>query len=140
MQYRIISASEIEGPDLSFWQSPTWADILITSKQAREVFYFGSIRSSYLLVEIRSIGLGLYGAFSLGVSSSQLGPDWDAMIADLQKYLKERNNIFFQIEPIDRELESKNTQKPYKKFLTPHTRVLDLTLTEDEILAQMHEK
>jgi lipid II:glycine glycyltransferase (peptidoglycan interpeptide bridge formation enzyme) len=27
-----------------------------------------------------------------------------------------------------------------KKFLTPHTRVLDLSLSEDEILSQMHEK
>jgi hypothetical protein len=58
----------------------------------------------------------------------------------LQKELKSRNIVLFQIEPIDGELESNNTQKPYKKFLTPHTRVLDLSLTEDEILAQMHEK
>jgi hypothetical protein len=62
------------------------------------------------------------------------------MIADLQKYLKEKNILFLQIEPIDGELESNTTQKPYKKFLTLHTRVLDLTLSEDEILAQMHEK
>jgi lipid II:glycine glycyltransferase (peptidoglycan interpeptide bridge formation enzyme) len=140
MQYRIIPASEIESSGLSFWQSPNWADILTESGQAREVFYFGHVGSSYLLIEIRAIGLRLYGAFSLGVSSSQIGSDWEEMIADLQKYLKNKNILFLQIEPIDREIQGNNTQKPYKNFLTPHTRVLDLTLAEDEILAQMHEK
>lgn len=140
MQYRIIWASEVPPGDLSWWQSPRWAEILMISGQAREVFYFGDISTSYILIEIRSIWLWLYGAFSLGVSSSQIGSDWDSMIAELQKYLKEKNILFLQIEPIGRELNSKNRQKPYKKFLTPHTRVLDLTLTEGDILAQMHEK
>lgn len=69
-----------------------------------------------------------------------MGTDWEDCIIALQKELKSRNILFLQIEPIDGELESNITQKPYKKFLTPHTRVLDLTLSEDEILAQMHEK
>lgn len=140
MQYRIIPPSDIENSDLSWWQSPTWADILITSGQAREVFYYGYLDSTYLLIEIRSIGLGLYGAFSLGVSASQIGSDWEDFVVELQKYLQKRNILFLQIEPTDTEIKNQNTQKPYKKFLTPHTRVLDLSLNEDEILAQMHEK
>ncbi len=140
MQYRIIWASEVPPGDLSWWQSPNWAEILMVSGQAREVFYFGSISSSYLLVEIRSIWLWLYGAFSLGVSHSHIGSDWDVFIIAIQKELKSRNIVLFQIESIDGELKSNNTQEPYKKFLTPHTRVLDLSLSENEILAQMHEK
>lgn len=140
MQYRIIPTSEIEGSDLSFWQSPTWTGILTDSLQAREVFYYGNIQSTYILVEIRSIGLGFAGAFSLGVSSSQIGSDWEEFIVALRIELQQRDILFLQIELIDRELVSKNIEKPYKKFLTPHTRVLDLTLTEDEIFAQMHEK
>ncbi len=140
MQYRIIPVSEIESSDPSFWQSPTWADILMESGQAREVFYYGDMQSTYLLVEIRSVWLGFFGAFSLGVSHYQIGSDWDSLILSLQKELKSRNLLFLQIEPIDVEVKRNNTQKLYKKFLTPYTRVLDLTLTEDEILAQMHEK
>ena len=140
MQYRIIPASEIENSDLSFWQSPTWADILTNSGQAREAFYFGNIQSSYLLIDIRSVWLEFFGVFSLGVSQSQIGSDWEDCMIALQKELKSRNILFLQIEPIDGEIQCHNTQKPYKNFLTPHTRVLDLTIAEDEILAQMHEK
>ena len=140
MQYRIIPASENESLDLSFWQSPTWADILKESGQAREVFYYGDIQSTYLLIEIRSVWLGFFGAFSLGVSQSQIGSDWGDFIVALQNELKSRNILFLQIEPIDVEIKNNNSQKLYKNFLTPHTRVINLTPTEDEILAQMHEK
>ncbi len=140
MSYRIIWSSEVEQSPLSWWQSSNWADILTDSLQAQEVFYFGSLDTSYLLIEIRSIWLGLSGAFSLGVSASQIGSDWEDMIVVLQQELRARNILFLQIEPLDTEISHKNIQQPYKKFLTPHTRVLDLTLTEDELLAQMHEK
>ncbi len=140
MQYRIIPASEIKNSSLSWWQSPSWADILIESGQAREVFYYGDIHSTYLLIEIRSVWLGFFGAFSLGVSQSQIVSDWEDCMIALQKELKSRNILFLQIEPINGKIQNNCTQKPYKNFLTPHTRILDLTLSEDEILAQMHEK
>ncbi len=140
MQYRIIPASEIASSDLSFWQSSTWAGILTQSGQAREVFYYGDLHSSYLLIEIRSIGLGLFGAFSLGISQYQIGSDWEDLIVGLQGELKRRDILFLQIEPIDTQFKIQNTQKLYKKFLTPYTRVIDLSMSEDEILAQMHEK
>ena len=140
MQCSIIPASEIVSGGLSWWQSSSWADILVLSWQAQEVFYYGDISSTYLLIEIRSIWLGFFGAFSLGVSSCQIGSDWEEFLIELQKELKSRNILFLQIEPIDTEIKSENIQKPYKKFLTPHTRILDLSLAEDALLAQMHEK
>jgi hypothetical protein len=51
--------------DLSFWQLPVWKNILLKSGQAKEAFYYGDIHSTFLLIEIRSIGLGFFGAFVL---------------------------------------------------------------------------
>ncbi|MBC7503963.1 peptidoglycan bridge formation glycyltransferase FemA/FemB family protein [Candidatus Gracilibacteria bacterium] len=143
MQYRFISASDIENSHLSFWQSSIWADILTDSGQARETFYFGEAESTCLLIEIRSIGLGFFGAFAIGVSQTQIGSDWQEYITELLLILRERGVLFFQIEPIDQlNLSNLNGSREgvYKEFLIPYTRTIDLTQSEDQILAQMHEK
>lgn len=90
MQYYFISATETEKLALSFWQSHIWSSILVESNQAKEVFYFGNIDSTFLFIEVRSIGFGLYGAFSLGVSKNQIGEDWDIFLLDLKKVLTEK--------------------------------------------------
>ena len=149
MQYKILSSSEIWFDTLSFWQTPVWSDILCTSHQAREVFYFWNPKGSYLLIEIRSIWLGFFGAFSLWVTSQQVSQDWNIFIQSLSDFLSKKWVLYLQIEPItDLQLEKQSGYKkpntfghrPYRKFLTPHTRIIDLSGTEDEILAQMHEK
>lgn len=142
MQYRFISASETENLNLSFWQSSIWLSILIESNQAKEVFYFGNINSTFLLIEVRSIGFGFYGAFSLGISGIQIGEDWSIFLSELKKILADKGIVFFQMEPIDGCVEKYQMAKKglYKKFLTPYTRTIDLVSTENEILAQMHEK
>ncbi len=142
MKYDIVPSSEVQQSTLSFWQSSIWSEIIILSWQARESFYFGNKDTTCLHIEIRSIGLGFFGAFSLGISAIQVAPDWDICIDHLQTLLQGRGILFLQIEPIDDIWIPSSSQKNriYKKFLTPHTRILDLTKTEDEILAQMHEK
>ena len=142
MQYSFISASETENHNLSFWQSQIWQSILIESNQAQEVFYFGNIQSTFLLVEVRSIGFWFFGAFSLGVSGAQIGTDWKMYLRQLCSILREKWVAFLQIEPIDPlpGVMGGSSKKPYKKFLTPYTRYIDLTLSEEEILSQMHEK
>lgn len=142
MQYYFISATETEKLALSFWQSSIWSSILIESNQAKEVFYFGNLDSTFLLIEIRSIGFGFYGAFSLGVSKNQIGEDWDQFVSELKKVLKMKWILFFQLEPIDDCIEKYQMSERglYKKFLTPYTRIINLIPTENEILAQMHEK
>ena len=139
MWYGIISASQIQNSSVSFWQSTIWFQILTDSRQAKEVFYYGNIESSFFLVEIRSIGMWLYGAFVLGVSDSQIGLDWNSFLDNLQNFLKKKGIVFLQIEPIN-ECKLAGIGKPYKNFLTPYTRIIPLTQTEEEILAQMHEK
>lgn len=51
--------------------------------------------------------------------------------------------LFWHIEYIDNDgsvpIEVKG-MAPYKHFLEPYTRILDLTLATDTLLAQMHEK
>ncbi len=138
MKYTQIS--EVSDAHLSFWQSSYWKQILLDSNQAKEVFYFGNTGSTYFLVEIRSIGFGLFGAFVNGVWAHQVSDDVDTCICELKKYLKKKRIVFLQIEPIDTIDSLSNGKKPYKSFLTPYTRCLDLRLSEDELLSGMHQK
>lgn len=149
MQYRIISLPEIHLEGLSFWQLPVWKNILLKSGQAREVFYYGDIHSTFLLVEIRSIGLGFFGAFVLWVTTSQMSDNWNDCIENLRDFLAKKWILYLQIEPItELNLESQSGykkpttlwHKPYRKFLTPHTRLIDLSGTDEDVLSQMHEK
>ncbi len=144
MQYSIIPYSEISWLSLSFWQSPIWSRIITESWQAKDSFYYGNIDSTFLSIEIRSTWLGFYWAFAIGISCSQVSTDWDEYIENLQIFLRQKWVLFFQIEPVEElwvmsDLWSA-TQKPYKKFITPFTRIIDLSPSEDEILSQMHEK
>ncbi len=144
MQYHFIPSSEIDPLNLTFWQSQIWSDILKDSSQVQDIFYYGNTQSTYLLIEIRTLGLGFLGAFALGVSRPQIGRDYYECISRLEIYLRDKNILFLQIEPIEdlwiMNHESWVIKKPYKKFLTPYTRIIDLTQTEDAVFAQMHEK
>lgn len=95
-----------------------------------------------MLIEIRSIGLGQLGAFALGVSSSQIHADFPDFLDSLISHLRDKQVLFLQIEPIE-EITPLQDTKPtecYKKFLTPHTRIIHLDRSLDEILVGMHEK
>jgi hypothetical protein len=141
MQYRILELSEIhEKSGFSFWQSHIWQNILLQSWQAREVFYFWDIQWPLLLVEIRSVWFGQFAAFSLWVQSRQVSWDFRTLVTELSIVLKEKWCIFYQIEPIEPIVWINKSHFLYKNFLTPHTRLLDITQSEDELLSQMHEK
>lgn len=141
MQYRILEPSEIGGKSgFSFWQSHIWQNILLQSWQAREVFYFWNIQWISMLVEIRSVWLGQFAAFSLWVQSWHVFWEFSELFTELSIVLKEKGCIFFQIEPLDALSGIEKTRYQYKSFLTPHTRLLDTTQTEEAIMSQMHEK
>jgi lipid II:glycine glycyltransferase (peptidoglycan interpeptide bridge formation enzyme) len=158
MLYTFLSPESIDDSELSFWQSHTWKRILERSHQAREVFYFGHVDGTFLLVEIRQLQLGMTGAFVLGPNKSQIASDFPECIAALQDTLRSKWVVLLQVEPVEESgmiesglwvdqkrnllmlLLKGSGNRVYKEFLTPYNRVVDLAPSEDEIWAQMKEK
>lgn len=142
MKYTKFDSFRIGSKKVSLWQSPSWMHILQKSKQAREVFYFGNPDSTFFLVEIRSVGAGFFGAFSLGIKDFQIASDFEDCFEVFKKFLKKEEIIFWQIEPIEHMqfLKNINSDSVFKKFLTPFTRVISLEDDVDEILKNMQQK
>lgn len=143
MQYKILDPKIASNTrNFSFWQSPIWQNILVLSHQAREVFYFWD-DISCILIEIRSVWLGQFGAFSLWVRPDQFQDKDNLFFQELFAILREKKCIFFQLESLFEDIFPEFGEKwwkVYKKFLTPHTRILDISETQEDILGQMHEK
>lgn len=91
-------------------------------------------------VEKRSIGMWQFGLFLLWIQSSI----WEKTSSKLQELAKKENCVFIQIESNNYHQETigvTNFQKwDYKKFITPYTAIIDLDLSEEEILAHMKPK
>ena len=131
--------SDLNSISPSFWQSLTWEAILHDSHQALgiKVFWFGD---ESILIEFRSIGLRMIGAFSLGVDASLYTPGF---LQKCKKFIAGQWAIFWQIEEYHPEwvLPRDTADKTYgKHFLEPWTRIIDLGVSEEDILTQMHEK
>ena len=79
------------------------------------------------------------GAFSLGADSASLS---DAFLESAKHHIRSRGALFWQIEDYDTKNASmmKYISTYGKHFLEPWTRIIDLSLTEDVLLGQMHEK
>lgn len=138
MKYWRISPSPSHAVYLSFWQSPTWQEILLESGQAEDVFYFWN-DLSFLLVEIRKVGKHK-AAFSLWVQANQLSfQEKNEFLRSLKEYLGVFECLFYHLETWDESLFFK-TRYSYRSFLMPYTRLLDVSIPEEEILANMHEK
>ncbi len=122
----------------SFWQSKWWKDILLSSGQALWVEEF-SYSWYMILIEYRTLGLGQVGAFSLGVASGCSGT---AFLMAWSVIAQRYGAIYWQIEYLDDAPIplSQRYSTPYKHFLEPYTRVLDLRKNLDTILSEMHEK
>ncbi len=118
----------------TFWQTRLWGEILETSWQARKVLNFPTSHWE-LLVEIRNIGLGMCAGFSLGVDPESISSE---DILHIAREIRKEWALYWQIEYIWEGwiLE----KKPYRHFLEPWTRVIDLRESLDTILANMHEK
>lgn len=80
----------------------------------------------------------MIGAFSLGLRDHQIT---ESLLKVAERRAKDGGAIFWQREyDIWQKGEPKNSKKPYRHFLEPYTRIIDLTLSEDDILRGMHEK
>ncbi len=123
----------------SFWQSHIWKNILVESHQTSRIEIF-SYEGKAILIEFRSVWLGMIGAFSLGIDASQYTEEF---FAQALLFLGQSGAIFYQREAyFDRENTSldKHPKISYKSFLEPYTRTIDLTKDESVILSEMHEK
>ena len=126
--------------DMSFWQSDSWKNILEQSWQALHV---EAIEYSWwrMLMEFRQIGLAQIWAFSLGVDIERMD---EHCIIEAMQVAKKYGALFWQVEYMNNAgsltTEMYECNSPYKHFLEPYTRILDLTLRTDALLTQMHEK
>ena len=121
----------------SFWQSEIWANILVKSWQVEGIEWISSPEAS-ILIEYRRIWIGMIGAFSLGLRDYQIT---ESLLKVAERRAKDGGAIFWQREyDIGQKGEPKNSKKPYRHFLEPYTRIIDLMLSEDDILRGMHEK
>gem|GEM_PF-1999980 len=119
----------------SLWQSEDRERMLERSGQA------DTFRVDGILVEKRSIGLGMYGLFILGVSATQKIPE-----KKLMECCTTQKALFVQIESYSLE-HTNGTQtfeyfQPdfYKKFITPYTITLDLSQDTESLLKGFHKK
>ena len=147
---------------MSLWQTQSWQDMLIASGQAQEYFMIERDIQQIegkeywpVFVEKRRVSMWEYGLFVTWLEW-ELDPD---VTDSLQGLCVEENCLFIQVETIDytwassllagenwercleREwAEWKGYWKYYKKFIPPYTALIDLTQSEEEILAGMKPK
>jgi len=99
-----------------------------------------------IYVEKRSLWLGEYGLFVIWLEKKLSKKD----VNELINLCKKQNCLFIQIESINYESHSNPLfigegingfiKWYYKKFITPYTAIIDLTKSEEEILANMKPK
>lgn len=112
--------------------------MLLKSNQVSKYFEI-----DWIFIEKRSIWLNKYWLFILWVLDINK-IDENKLIEICQK----ENALFIQVETFDIEKKSLNNLKInskfkpwyYKKFITPHTAIIDLNLSLDEILEKMKPK
>ncbi|NVP17754.1 peptidoglycan bridge formation glycyltransferase FemA/FemB family protein [Candidatus Gracilibacteria bacterium] len=120
---------------MSIWQTKSWQEMLLKSKQIEKI-----IEVDNVFIEKRSIGLGQFGLFVLGVNN--INSDFLEKVKSLCKIEK---SLFIQFETLNyaNDLSIKLegvANNYYKKFITPYTAIIDLNLREDEILSMMKPK
>lgn len=120
---------------MTIWQTKNWKELLLKSNGAKDFIQIDSI-----FFEKRSIWMWEYWLFALWV-------DWDKKINEekIKEVTKKENVLFTQIETFSLEnhtsLNLENfSEWYYKKFITPYTAIIDLSLWEEEILANMKPK
>ncbi len=121
---------------MSIWQTKSWWEMLVKSNQAEKI-----IETNWVFIEKRAIALWEYGLFVLWLEKELNKQD----INNLLEVCKKEDALFLQIETLDY-LKEKNIEIDwfkncfYKKFITPYTAVIDLSLSEDDILLKMKPK
>jgi lipid II:glycine glycyltransferase (peptidoglycan interpeptide bridge formation enzyme) len=112
--------------------------MLKNSDQSDAIFELESI-----FVQKRRIGLWKSGLFCMWVCKQDIT---QTFLQQAQDLCKKEKCLFLQIETLDYGNDSDSqipdwlTEWYYKKFITPHTAIIDLALSKDNILANMKPK
>ncbi len=148
---------------MSIWQTQYWQEMLVHSGQTEEFFELDGV-----LIEKRKVSLWEYGLFIVGLESQDVGVKFEKRLVKLCKKEKclfiQVETLDYSLYPSDISLnEGDPIASPsprgtewltetrgseiggfknwhYKKFIPPYTVVVDLTQTEEEILAAMKQK
>lgn len=120
---------------MSIWQTQAWQEMLKKSNQTEKYIEF-----EWMFLEKRSIWLRQFGLFWLGIENIPEIND-----KKLSEICKKNNSLFVQLETfwIENLPTTKQNifkQKYFKKFITPFTAIIDLKLSEEDILANMKPK
>lgn len=127
----------------TIWQTHSWWKMLIRSWQAEKIFEI-----EWIKVEKRKVSMWEYWLFVLWIEN-KINKKVEQKLIEL---CKKENCLFIQIEtnnystspqPYPYKENEKNTvfkKWYYKKFITPYTAVIDLNLSEEDILANMKPK
>lgn len=122
---------------MSIWQTKSWQEMLLKSKQIEKIIEIDNI-----FIEKRSIWLGQFWLFVLWIDTLSIN---NGFLNKVKSLCKIEKSLFIQFENIDY---TSNlyveltwfTNNYYKKFITPYTAIIDLNLSEDEILSMMKPK
>lgn len=129
---------------MSIWQTWNWEKLVLKSNQAVKVFEIENIK-----VEKRSIWFGLFWFFIFGISKDCLNEN---ILNKLKEISKKEKVVFAQIEILDYEnidslvdfeslfILNWFNKWYYKKFITPYTVLIDLTIWIEEIYKRMKPK
>lgn len=137
----LLSASNQE----PIWQSLEWTRMLIKTWYASESFLCGIKENdqilSFCVIEKRSIWAGQFWLFCLGWPIGE-NKYTEPLIEQLPKLFQKDAPLFIQVEPLDSNIIfSKKWRKwAHKKFIEQHTTIIDLTLSDEEILSAMKPK
>lgn len=128
------------------WQTFWWTNFLKKTGYIDAGFCIHSDDGETVcFVQKRSIGLRQYGLFVLG--GPIVGQDQQnqkALGDALKELCKKERCLFIQVEPLHPDLQLGNSDfklgTSYKRFIEPTTALIDLTKTQEEMLAQMKPK
>ena len=121
---------------MSIWQTKKWWEMLVKSWQAEKIIEINNI-----FIEKRKVWLWEYGLFILWFNKNKIWKDFDNKMMDL---CKKEEALFIQIETINYfwvKLKNYNFKEwYYKKFITLYTAIINLELSEKDILVNMKPK
>lgn len=131
---------------MSIWQTKTWWEMLKKSNQVEKI-----IAINWTFIEKRKISLWKYGLFIIWLEEKILEKieEKDKLFyKKLIEICKKENCVFIQLETLDYKWIDKNEKLDnndfikwyYKKFITPYTATIDLSLSEEKILENMKPK